>query len=159
MILISAKWRGSHIAPLDVIGNRLVHMCVLCTFTISCIITYQSVVHCILAWGLYGPLPYVCYKFCNFIDPSFKHSGRNIHLSADSGNSSCYSSVHKFDNTSIADVGSVLWLLTVWLWVVIIDKAFCFYYVARGPFVCPCTTVTELLLSFHMLCMTAHICV
>ena len=37
---------------------------------------------------------------------NFKHSGQNVHLSADSGNSSCYSSVHKSNNTSIADVGS-----------------------------------------------------
>jgi len=44
---------------------------------------------------------------------NFKHSGRNVRLSADSGNSSFYSSVHKFNSTSIAVVGFVLWLLTV----------------------------------------------
>lgn len=64
------KVEGQSHCPLDIIGNRLVHMFVLCTFTISCIITYQSVVHRMLAWGSYIPLPYVCYTFYKFSDPS-----------------------------------------------------------------------------------------
>jgi len=95
---------------------------------------------------------------------NFKHSRRNVRLSADSGNSSCYSPIRKFNNTSVADVGSVPWLLTVWLWVVIIDKAFCFYYIAHGPFVCLCTTFHRTSAVFpyvihdcQYMCLSGHI--
>jgi len=64
------KVEGQSHCPLDAIGNGLVHVFVLCTFTISFIITYQSVVHCMLASGLYILLPYVSYTFYKFIDPS-----------------------------------------------------------------------------------------